>query len=143
MNEIIRSIVLFYRNACRSKLGEGSAGLSSLLFIENSQSYSRVLLSVLKNKAEFQIDRAFSPINAVNKMKKLEPFSLSLSLEVRRALLLTRRFESSVDKLKTATKHPDCPPDRPSPTKAISGKHQLSDGYAIALYCIPVSGTWL
>jgi PAS domain S-box-containing protein len=50
--------------------GEGSAGLSSLLFIENSQQFPRILLSALSEKEGFRIDRAFSPVNAVNKMKE-------------------------------------------------------------------------
>lgn len=41
----------------------------SLLFIENSQPFPRVLLSVLLKKEGFRIDRAFSPVNAVNKIK--------------------------------------------------------------------------
>jgi PAS domain S-box-containing protein len=44
--------------------------LSSLLFVENSQPFPRVLLSVLQKKEEYQVDRAFSPVNAVNKMKE-------------------------------------------------------------------------
>jgi diadenylate cyclase len=43
--------------------------LSSVLFIENSQPFPKVLLSALLEKGGFRIDRAFSPINAVNKIK--------------------------------------------------------------------------
>lgn len=44
--------------------------MSLLLFIENSQPFPRVLLSLLKKIEEFQIDRAFSPVHAINKMKE-------------------------------------------------------------------------
>ncbi len=44
--------------------------MSSLLFIENSQPFPGVLFSVLKKHPEFQIDRAFSPVHAINKMKE-------------------------------------------------------------------------
>ncbi len=43
--------------------------LSSVLFIENSQPFPRVLLSALVQAGVFRIDRAFSPVNAVNKIK--------------------------------------------------------------------------
>ncbi|MFA4877051.1 MAG: PAS domain S-box protein [Methanoregula sp.] len=43
---------------------------SSILFIENSQPFPRVLFSSLINGGEFKIDRAFSPVNAMNKMKE-------------------------------------------------------------------------
>jgi len=44
--------------------------LSSILFIENSQPFPRVLLSALVQEGGFRIDRAFSPVNAINKMKE-------------------------------------------------------------------------
>jgi hypothetical protein len=43
--------------------------LSSVLFIENSQPFPKFLLSTLVQAGGLKIDRAFSPINAVNKMK--------------------------------------------------------------------------
>jgi PAS domain S-box-containing protein len=45
-------------------------GLSSVLFIENSQPFPRVLLSALVREGGFRVDRAFSPVHAVNKMKE-------------------------------------------------------------------------
>jgi diadenylate cyclase len=44
--------------------------LSSILFIENSQPFPKVLLSALVQEGGVRIDRAFSPVNAVNKMKE-------------------------------------------------------------------------
>jgi len=44
--------------------------LSSVLFIENSQPFPRVLLSALVREGGFRVDRAFSPVHAVNKMKE-------------------------------------------------------------------------
>ena len=43
--------------------------LSSVLFIENSQPFPKILLSALLQEGEFRIDRAFSPVNAMNKIK--------------------------------------------------------------------------
>jgi PAS domain S-box-containing protein len=45
--------------------------------VENSQPFPRVLLSVLQKKEEYQVDRAFSPVNAINKMKERD-YSLVL-----------------------------------------------------------------
>ena len=44
--------------------------MSSVLFIENSQPFPRVLLSALVREGGFRVDRAFSPVHAVNKMKE-------------------------------------------------------------------------
>ncbi|MFY9801066.1 MAG: diadenylate cyclase [Methanoregula sp.] len=44
--------------------------MSSVLFIENSQPFPKVLLSALIQTRRFKIDRAFSPVNAVNKIKE-------------------------------------------------------------------------
>jgi PAS domain S-box-containing protein len=44
--------------------------LSSVLFIENSQPFPRVLLSALVQAGGFRVDRAFSPVNALNKIKE-------------------------------------------------------------------------
>lgn len=49
---------------------EKESGLPTLLFVENSQPFPRVLLSVLLKKGDFLIDRAFSHVHAVNKMKE-------------------------------------------------------------------------
>jgi PAS domain S-box-containing protein len=43
--------------------------LPSVLFIENSQQFPKVLLASLGETGRYTIDRAFSPVNAVNKMK--------------------------------------------------------------------------
>ncbi|MCU0630561.1 MAG: diadenylate cyclase [Methanoregulaceae archaeon] len=42
--------------------------MSSVLFIENSHAFHNVLLSSLARVPGIQVDRAFSPVNAVNKM---------------------------------------------------------------------------
>jgi len=44
--------------------------LSSILFIENSQPFPKVLFSALVQEGGFGIDRAFSPVNAMNKIKE-------------------------------------------------------------------------
>ena len=44
--------------------------LSSVLFIENSQPFPKVLLSALAKAEGLKIDRAFSPVNALNKIKE-------------------------------------------------------------------------
>ena len=44
--------------------------MPSVLFIENSQPFPKVLLSALVQEGGFRIDRAFSPVNALNKMKE-------------------------------------------------------------------------
>ena len=43
--------------------------MSSILFIENSQPFPKILLSVLVQEGGLRIDRAFSPVNAMNKIK--------------------------------------------------------------------------
>jgi PAS domain S-box-containing protein len=44
--------------------------LSLVLFIENSQPFPKVLLSALVQTRGLKIDRAFSPVNALNKIKE-------------------------------------------------------------------------
>lgn len=44
--------------------------MQSVLFIENSQPFPRILLSALVREGGFRIERAFSPVNALNKMKE-------------------------------------------------------------------------
>jgi diadenylate cyclase len=52
--------------------------LSSVLFIENSQAFHKVLLSSLSRLPGIQVERAFSPVNAVNKMTE-RPYHLVLA----------------------------------------------------------------
>jgi len=52
--------------------------VSSVLFIENSQAFHRVLLSSLVRLPGIQVERAFSPVNAVNKMTE-RPYHLVLA----------------------------------------------------------------
>jgi len=40
------------------------------LFVENSQPFPKVLLSVLKKRDDFQTDRVFSAVHAINRMKE-------------------------------------------------------------------------
>ena len=54
------------------------SSLSSVLFIENSQSFHKVLLSSLVRLPGIQVERAFSPVNAVNKMTE-RPYHLVLA----------------------------------------------------------------
>lgn len=44
--------------------------VSSVLVIENSQQFPKVLLAALARSRDLKVDRAFSPINAVNKIKE-------------------------------------------------------------------------
>lgn len=52
--------------------------MSSVLFIENSQAFHEVLLSSLVRVPGIQVERAFSPVNAVNKMAE-RPYHLVLA----------------------------------------------------------------